>query len=142
MHFHINFGEHCITLGVKELSVLLKDTFQKGNSKAIEIINGWKVETAKSFGLGKFVFPLGGLKKCNSLILECFVCYYFVPVLVESNISLQNRRISGASARHERAREARARTRSARHEISACKHTIVYALPPPVTLSMTSQSQC
>ena len=33
MHFHINFGEQeytfCITLGVKELSVLLKDTFLK-----------------------------------------------------------------------------------------------------------------
>ena len=32
------------------------------------------------------------------------------------NISLQNRRISGASAIYERAREARARTRRARHE--------------------------
>ena len=39
--------------------------------------------------------------------------------------SLQNRRISGASAIYERAREARARTQSARPEISACKHTIV-----------------
>ena len=36
--------------------------------------------------------------------------------------SLQNRRISGASAIHERAR-------SARPEKSACSHTIVYALP-------------
>ena len=42
-----------------------------------------------------------------------------------AKISLQNRRISGSSAIYERAREARARTRSARHEISACKHTIV-----------------
>ena len=43
--------------------------------------------------------------------------------------SLQNRRISGASAIQEGARETRERARSARQEISACKHTIVYALP-------------
>ena len=43
--------------------------------------------------------------------------------------SLQNRRISGASAIHESAREARERARSAKPESSACSHTIVYALP-------------
>ena len=44
-------------------------------------------------------------------------------------VSLQNRRICGASAIQEGARETRERARSARQEISACKHTIVYALP-------------
>ena len=43
--------------------------------------------------------------------------------------SLQNRWISGASAIHESAREARERARSAKPESSACSHTIVYALP-------------
>ena len=43
--------------------------------------------------------------------------------------SLQNRRISGPSAVHESAREARERTRNAKPESSACSHTIVYALP-------------
>ena len=44
--------------------------------------------------------------------------------------SLQNRRISGASAIHESAGEARERARSAKPELSACSHTIVYALSP------------
>ena len=39
-------------------------------------------------------------------------------------ISLQNRRISGASAIHESAHEARERARSAKPESSACSHTI------------------
>ena len=43
--------------------------------------------------------------------------------------SLQNRRISGASAINESAREAREPVRSAKPESSACSHTIVYALP-------------
>ena len=41
----------------------------------------------------------------------------------------QNRRFCGASAIQKRAREKRERARSAWQEISACKHTIVYALP-------------
>ena len=57
-------------------------------------------------------------------------------------INLQNRRISEASATHERAREARERARSAMREKSACSHTTVYALPPPDTPLMASKSQC
>ena len=55
---------------------------------------------------------------------------------------LENRQISGparytsASAKGENNREAPSR------EKSACGHTIVYALPPPDTPYMTSQSQC
>ena len=59
----------------------------------------------------------------------CFLSFLKGNYMLYSYPSLQNRRISGASAIQEGARETRKRARSARQEISACKHTIVYALP-------------
>ena len=60
-------------------------------------------------------------------------------------LSLQNRRISGASVIHERAREARALTRSARHEIRAlipfsALHEIILALRFALVLAFRARA--
>ena len=70
----------------------------------------------------------------RSKILECdrtMKAFSFVERNKEDCVftSLQNWQKSGASAIQERARETQERARSARQEISACKHTIVYPLP-------------